>query len=214
MAKYDSAPLPTIDDNFGVTPTSPIDTKYARVAAKADILNDKYQAVPVSGLEEFEGEGHLSATKRAKRAFEAFDKEMLDMQIRQQEAALRGFTDEAAFMSDEFSRTAAGNIINTGGAIITGTGWFTDIIASAPANTLEGAENIVRSSGIDTTGIPGMQATADALETYINKPFIRPFFQALDIGGDVINSFTDKFHNDSETQRTHHELVRSEEHTS
>ena len=201
MPLYDSTPIPSIDDSFELTPISPIDEKRQFVAAKAQALDDTFRLTPIEGLEKFEGPDYLSATRRAEESIERFNQDMLALETQYQEDLLRkGYSDPNAFMDDAFSRTTAGKFINTGGALISGAGWLVNTIASSPQAILEAGEAFT-----DGTGTPSENLLVQAAET-TSASLVRPLFRALDIGGDVIESFTSKFYNTSELQRVQAEL--------
>ena len=203
MSRFDSTPVPPIDNSFRLTPVSPIDAKHNLVTAKAERIDDTFRLTPIEGLEKFEGPDYLSATRKAEQAIEQFNQDMLALETRYQEDLLRkGYSDPNAFMSDEFSRTTAGQFVNTAGALISGAGWLVNSIASSPQAMLEAGEAFR-----DETGEPSTNLLVQAAEL-TSSSLVRPFFRALDISGDVIESFTSKFYNTSELQRLQNELAQ------
>ena len=199
MAKYDSIPVTNVG-NFSSVPISATEEKFNTVAAKTDALNSKFSAVQAPGLDQFEGPDYLAATKRASVAFEKFDKEMLDMQLRYQLQNIQnGYSDVDAFMGDEFARSGLGYLVNQAGSLVSGSGYLINTIASSPQAMLEVGEHL----------FPGGKAPDTVSEQLASGDIIRPFFKALDLGGDAVESFLSKFNNDTDVVRTHEELVQA-----
>ena len=193
---------PEVLDGFTTT-SSAIDDKYQSVSNAAVDKYNNFQPTAIPGLDNLLGDD-FSATKKARVALDKFDQDMLNLQIRQQEDMLRkGYSDPNAIMSDEFARTGLGYLLNTAGAVASGIGTLVNDVASAPHNLIQSTKSI--DTGLNQA-YPKTSNTILSLLNPINKGVVEPFFEVLSVGGDVIESFTDKLHNDAELQRLQAEV--------